>query len=682
MGKKTFLFIIIFSACFSGYGQEVNPANITIARDSFGVPHIFAATDAEVAYGLAWAHAEDDFRSIQEAIWPAKGLMGKALGKKGAAGDYAFRLLRCRQVTETRWHELSPAFIKLIEGYTQGVNDYAAAHPEEVVVKGTFPVTPKEYMATTVLALAIFNGGEKALVSIFNNRVPDPPVPDGKKGSNAFAIHGSKSTTGEAMLVVNAHQPNTGPQAFYEAHVCSEQGWNALGGLLAGGPTIFHGVNELLGWAHTVNYVDRLDVFKLTMHPKKKRRYEIDGEWKALEVEKVKLRIKGVPFSINRKVYWSVYGATMKNKQGFYSMRMGANMEIAALEQWYNMNKAKNFTEFYSALKQQALSMFNIMYADRYDTIFYINNALVPIRDSMHGYDWKTTLPGNTRKTLWTTFKPLEKLPQYINPRSGVLFNTNHSSFFASGKADNLSPELFAKEDGWETYHNNRSVRVYELLDSQKISFERLKQIKFDKQLPQQLAYPIQIDSMLQLSATQHPDIAYQINALQHWDRKAEIESKGAAVFILVYKLLEKTPPRRLTKAESIEVLNKVKQYQLTYFSREDVTLGDVQKLVRGNETHPMFGMPDVLTAEWGEKQPNGTIKITGGDGYILFARFRPNGLPYIESLNMYGASSNPNSPHFKDQVPLYLQQQTKVMTLDKKEILRRAKVVYSPGRQ
>ncbi|MCU0388610.1 MAG: penicillin acylase family protein [Chitinophagaceae bacterium] len=629
------VFTTILSIIWMLCKAQVNPANITIVRDSFGVPHIFAPTDPEVSYGLAWAHAEDDFKSLQEVVWPVKGLMGKALGKRGAAGDYAFRLLRCMQITEQRWHELSPAFIKLIEGYVQGVNDYAMAHPDEVILKRTFPVTPKEYIAATVFALSVFNGAEGALVRIFNNRVPDPPAPDGKKGSNAFAIHGNKTTSGEAMLVVNAHQPNTGPQAFYEAHVCSEEGWNALGGLLAGGPCIFHGVNEHLGWAHTVNYVDRFDVYKLTMHPTDPLLYEVDGEWKKLEVEKVKLKIKGIPFSVSRKAYWSIYGATMKNKQGAYSMRMGANMEIAAIEQWYMMNKAKNHTEFYHALSKQALSMFNIVYADKYDTIFYINNALVPYRDSLNGFNWKATLPGNTSKTLWTSFKPLEYLPQYVNPKSGVLFNTNHSSFFASGQEDNLKPEQYAKEDGWETYHNNRSVRVYELLGPEKISFDRLKEIKFDKQLPKQLAYPIQIDTMFLLDTLKHPEISYQINTFRNWDRNAIPDSRGAAVFLLIYRNLERTTPRQLTYQECVEVLKKVKEYQVKYFGREDITLGDLQRLVRGNESFPMYGIPDVLTAEWGEQQHDGTIKVTGGDGYVMFIRFPKEGLPQIESLNM-----------------------------------------------
>lgn len=659
---------------------QVNPGRVTIARDSFGVPHIFAPTDAEVAYGLAWAHAEDDFRSLQEVIWPAKGLMGKALGKQGAAGDYAFRLLRCRKVTDERWHELSPAFLLLIEGYVQGINDYAAKHSGEVVVKGAFPITAKEYISSSVLALAVFNGAEGALGRIFNNRVPDPPQPDGKKGSNAFAIHGSKSASGENMLVVNAHQPNTGPQAFYEAHVNSEEGWNALGGLLAGGPCILHGVNEHLGWAHTVNYVDRFDIFKLTMHPDKADTYQFDGDWKKLEVETVKLRIKGIPVKVKRKVYWSVYGATMKNKQGYYSIRMGGNMEIAALEQWYKMNKAKNYHEFYTALKQQALSMFNIVYADKYDTIFYINNALIPNRDSASGFDWKGTLPGNTSKTLWQGFKPLSALPQYVNPKSGVLFNTNHTSFAASGKEDNLNPGHFAKEDGWELYHNNRSLRAYELITGEKISYQQLKAIKYDKQLPVQLAYPIRIDTLFMLDASKHPEIAQQIQALKDWDKRAVPDSKGAAVFLLIYRKLQGTPPRMLRYYESLEVLKHVKQYQLTFFGREDIALGDLQKLKRGAKTYPLYGMPDVLSAQWGEQEKDGTIKVTGGDGYVMFIRFPKNGLPLIETMNMYGASSKPGSPHFDDQVPLYLKQQTKRMTLDKQDVLRMAKRVYHPG--
>src|SRR6188474_1819136 len=96
-----FIFFILPFAAFSQ--TTINPSVIDIVRDSFGVPHIFAKTDAEVAYGLAWAEAEDDFKSMQEVILPAKGLMAGVMGKKGAAGDYAFALFRCKEITEEKW---------------------------------------------------------------------------------------------------------------------------------------------------------------------------------------------------------------------------------------------------------------------------------------------------------------------------------------------------------------------------------------------------------------------------------------------------------------------------------------------------------------------------------------------------------------------------------------------------
>ncbi len=660
---------------------QFNTERIQIVRDSFGVPHIFAPTDPEVAYGLAWAHAEDDFGALQEIIWPAKGMMGKALGKNGAAGDFGFRLFRCREVTEEQWHTLSPAFVKLIDGYVAAINDYARTHPKEVVAKGTFPITPKDYVAASVFALTIFNGADRVLGQIFNNQVPQAPKPDGEKGSNAFAIHPKKTTTGDAFLVINAHQPNTGSQAFYEAHVQSEEGWNALGGLLAGGSSILHGVNEHLGWAHTVNYVDRVDVFQLTMHPKKKYWYKYDGEWVKLEKEKVRLKIKGIPIRIGRKAFWSKYGATMQNKQGMYSVKLGGNQRIGALDQWYQMNKATNFSEFYKVLQLQELSMFNIMYADRYDTIFYINNALVPIRDSATWLNWKGTLPGDTSLTNWSKFRPLEQLPQYINPASGFLFNVNHASFLATGKDDNLKEAAYPKSDGWENWHNNRSKRVYELMpDKEKISLEEMKAIKFDKQLPSELGFPVKIDSLFNIVANQYPELQDVITLYQNWDRKAIPESKGAAVFLLMYRYLQGKSPPTLTIKQGLDAFKHVQDYQLKYFGRTGITLGELQRLVRGKESFPMYGMPDVLSAEWGVQQPDGTIKVTGGDGYVAFVRFQKNGLPIIETVNMYGASSHPESPHFNDQIPLYLKQQTKSMTLDKAEVIKSAKRVYRPG--
>lgn len=682
--KKNFLLILSLLFFQPGFSQTtINPSKIEIVRDSFGVPHIFSETDAEVAYGLAWAEAEDDFASMQEVILPAKNLMARVQGKKGAAGDYAFALFRCREITEEKWNTLTPAFLKLIDGYVQGLNAYAKKHPEEILHKNIFPVTQKEYIASAVFALTIFNGADQALFRIFNNKEWLAPEVD-KKGSNSAAINANRTTTGEAFLLINAHQPNTGPQAFYEAHLCSEEGLNIIGGLLAGGPCILHGVNENLGWAHTVNYCDRLDEFQLEMNPNNPLQYKFDGQWIDLEVKTIKLKIKGIPINVKRKVYWSRYGATMKNEQGFFSIRLGANMKIGVLDQWYQMDKAKNFSEFYAAISRQELSMFNIMYADRYDTTFYVSNALMPIRDSAPSFNWRRTVPGNTSKTLWTDFRPEKDLPQYINPKSGFLFNTNHSPFLATAAADNLKPSLFAKTDGWEQYHLNRSIRFLELFPQQeKLSYEKFRQIKFDKQLPAVLQYSYKIDSMFLLNANEYPALASLITTFKNWDKRGDAESKGAAIFLLTYEYLKKKlqgqPPRPITKTEAIETFTYVNEYMQTHFGRTDLSLGDIQKLVRGDKDWPLGGFPDLLSPQWTEPYYNGRLRSVGGDGLIMFARFSKNELPKIETINMYGTSAKPGNKHFDDQVEMYLQQRTKTMTLDKATVYKNAERVYHP---
>ena len=678
--KFLFLFLPLISISLQA---QINPQKVTIARDRYGVPHIFAKTDPEVSYGLAWAHAEDDFESLQKVALPSKGLMGRVYGKDGVGADYAFALFRCREITEEKWTTLSPDFIRLIEGYVQGLNDYAQKHPEEVLHKDLFPISLKDYIASSVLALTVFNGGDRALSAIFSNRV-DPLIDFDKMGSNAIAIHPSRTNTGEAFLAINAHQPNEGPEAFYEAHVSSEENWNALGGLLAGGPCILHGVNENLGWAHTVNLCDRMDIYQLQMNPKNADQYLFDGQWVELEKKKIKLLIKGIPIPVTRDLLWSKYGATMKNDQGVFAIRLGANMEIRALEQWYRMNKAKNHTEFYNAISLQGLSMFNIMYADNRDTIFYINNALMPVRNPSAAFNWKKTLPGNTSKTLWTNFQSIGKLPQYVNPKSGYLFNTNHSSFLATAKEDNLLATAFPKESGWETNQNNRSVRLMQMIPQGKIDYETFKKIKFSRQLPESLQYMYGVDTMFLMKKNDYPQLDTLLQVLQTWDRKGEADSKGAAIFLLIYEnvsaAMRGKEPQQLTRAQCEKTLLEVQDYMRKHFGTVDLRLGDIQKLVRGDKEYPGPGLPDLLAPEWGVPWKDGKRRITGGDAYVALVRFPKSGLPIIETVNTYGASSKKGSPHFDDQVPLFLKQELKPMTLDKAKVMAEAKRIYHPG--
>ena len=84
----------------------------------------------------------------------------------------------------------------------------------------------------------------------------------------------------------------------------------------------------------------------------------------------------------------------------------------------------------------------------------------------------------------------------------------------------------------------------------------------------------------------------------------------------------------------------------------------------------------------YSRQQSNGTLKGYVGESYIQLVRFPKNGLPIIESVNAYGASSNIKSAHFYDQMEMFVNKQTKTMTLNKEKVLKDAKRVYYPGEE
>lgn len=685
-----FLLPIISLSSFAQTSSDpiIVPERISIVRDSFGVPHIFAPTDPEVAYGLAWAHAEDDFETIQTLILTAKGRLGTHLGKKGATVDYVFGLLNTRATVDSQIQQLDPKFIALLKGYLAGLHAYAQAHPQQVVNNHVFPVSIEEYLSAAVFSVAIFCGVDRTLPAILNNSMPELSGFKGE-GSNAFAIHSRKSASGENMLVINAHQPIEGATAFYEAHLQSEEGWNILGGLFPGAPLIFHGVNENLAWAHTVNLQDKIDVFQLQTDKSRPGQYKVDGEWLKLEKRVLRLKVKGIPVTVKRTVYSSIYGPTVKSPSGaWYSLRLPAIMDAAALQQWYAMNRARNFSEFYTALQQQHLAMFNIVYADKYDTIFYISNGKMPVRNPDIQFNWSSTVAGNTKASLWNNIKPLSQLPQYINPGAGYLYNTNHSPFLATDEAENLSPQNFDRNDGYELFHNNRSRRAKDLIDQlPKISYEDIKRIKFDRQLPDPILYPygFTADTLSLVDEKQYPHLVPLILAWKNWDHRAGTDSKGALIFSLAYSYVPEIMKGRardtLTMRQALEFYQRVYDYLMKHFNTIDLTLGDVQKLVRGSQYWPQAGIPDVLAAVGSEPWKNGLRRMNGGDAYIAFVRFPKDGsLPLIESVNTFGASNNPNSPHYSDQRSMYQSQQLKPMTLSKDDVIKKAERVYAPA--
>ena len=205
-----FIFFIVFSFNLQA---QVDTKNITIVRDKYGVPHIYGITDKEASYGLAWAHAEDDFSTIQKTFLPAKGLLGSYQGISGAVLDYAVELLRCREVAKREMKNLPEEGLQVIEGYLEGLNAYAKKYPKKILIKNSFPLSTHDYLTGLNLMLHLFSDTGDVLSQLLSGNIE--PIEDlndadnigGGIGSNAFAFNSNKTLDGKTYLNVNTHQP-------------------------------------------------------------------------------------------------------------------------------------------------------------------------------------------------------------------------------------------------------------------------------------------------------------------------------------------------------------------------------------------------------------------------------------------------------------------------------------------
>jgi len=680
---RLLLLLLLFTTTI--YSQ-INPENIDIVRDQFGIPHIFGKTDAEVAYGLAWANAEDDFNTIQEAYLAGNAMLSNYIGLKGAPADFITQFIGSKELIDEKIGEISNDYLKVISAYAQGLNSYAEKNPDKVLYKKLFPITPKMMMMYSQLQLFISNQGADWAGRILNNDTQDDYLDQNLTGSNVIAMNSNKTDNGETFLAINTHQPLEGPTSWYEVHLNSEEGTNIIGTLYPGTPHILIGVNENLGWSHTVNYPDKTDVFKLRMVDNKK--YIVDGEEYELEKLKAKIHIKilGIPIKINRKYFKSIYGPTLKNKLGYYSIRTPTFFNVRALEQWWRMGKSKNFTEFYNTLKMKQIPGFNIGYADKYDTIFYISNGIIPKR--AEGFNWKGIVPGDTKKTLWTDYYDIEDLPQVIQPKAGFIYDANHSPFKSTSAEENPKEEDYSERMGYETYDNNRSTRLIELIESyDKISYEDFKDIKYDNSFPTKFNYSFMDISVIEnLTIDPNNDLFEILDIIQKWNRKTDIYSQGAGVYgVLYYQLIRnyrneiQTNNNTVSEETLLSAMVDTNSYLIDNFGSINITLGDFQKLVRGDKELPIWGLPDVITAMSSRPYKDGKREVNQGESYIGLVRFNERG-PILESVISYGNSDNPNSDHYTDQMELYSKFKTKKMTFDKENIYREAKSIYNPN--
>lgn len=670
--------------------------DVEIIRDNFGVPHVYGKTNPDVAYGLAYAHCEDDFATIQESLITSRGLLATVQGVKGLPFDLLVRAFRVAEFVAAGYEaQLSPETRALCEAYSDGVNHYAALHPSEIVQPKVFPANGKDVVAGFTFRMPFFYMLHRELQKVVpfarkratrtaravtdNSYMSD----DVERGSNAFAVAPSRSADGYTRLAVNSHQPWDGPVAWYEARVHSDEGWDATGGLFPGTPVILHGHNRNLGWAHTVNMPDLCDLYKLEINPENRNQYKFDGAWRDFErtEARIRLRVAGsLLIPITRELRWSVHGPAVRTKDGTFAIRFVGYGEVRAVEQFFRMNLATNFDEFRDAMSMGATLAMNTVYADKTGNIWYLYNGRFPERTP--GYDWSDVVPGDTSKTLWTSYVPFDRIPQVFNPPSGYVMNCNSEPFQATQGEGNPDRAQFPDWMGINDVMTNRGLRIHELFGPDpSITRDEFYAYKFDRAYSRHSHVAELITRLNEQAPFDNPLLNEAVEVMNRWDYTAEPESTGAALAILAGEPIVRAMMFGRPLPDFAETLTNAAEFLKKHYGTLEVPWEKVNRIVRGDENLGLGGGPDTLNAVYGSKQSDGTIHGHSGDCFVLMVEWDPQGNVSSRSLHQYGsATTRPDSPHYADQVGLFVKRETKPVYFDKEELMKHAEAVYRPG--
>ena len=686
-----------------------------IVRDEFGVPHIYGATDADVAYGVAIAHAEDDFFTLQDVVAMSKGRYGAIAGADGAAVDYVYHLLDARGTAERHFRELPVDTQALFQAYAAGLNQYAREHPEEIKLARLFPVNGEDVAAGFALRQPFFFGLNSVIEPLVagEDLRPEhgPPIPgtegiaasaepimerepttasrramplpwgeDGAlSGSNAFAIAPQKSGDGVTRLVSNSHQPWRGGVAWYELVVESDEGWHFAGANFPGSPYPFLGHNENLGWTNTVNRADLTDVYKLVLD-ESGTRYRLDGEWRNLESNTVILPVRFGPLVLPvRKTVWrSVHGPVIKNDRGAFAIRYAGIDNLGALDEYYRLNKAETFEEWREILARMDVPSTNFVYADETGRIAMFYNAAIPQRRP--GANWRGILPGDDSSLIWQRTVDFDALPQLVDPASGWLFNANNSPYSAAGPGSDLSPEDFAPEMGIELTSTNRARRAARLMGAaETIDRETLERIKYDTVYDRVGYVDDLFDAIAALDLSGEPELARAQALLGAWAFDADGVGRADSLALLMIKDFMSAEYNSKPAPDVREHLREKVAHLKAHFGRIDPQMSELLRLRQGPGPYavdlPLDGGSDTLRASttW-DVDEDGRLSVRHGDSFLQFVEWAPGERVVSQSIQPFGAATTrPESPHYTDQAPLFVRHQLKPVHFWRADVLEHA---------
>jgi acyl-homoserine-lactone acylase len=623
-----------------------NQYNVSIDRDFWGIPYIKGKTDQDVAYGIGLVHAEDAYADLVELMPLYRGKNAIYNGLDSIDTDYLVRLLKIHsKVKDIGKQQLSQNILSMAQAYADGVNMYANKHPDKVDLS-IHPVTQDDVLAGSYIQHLFFAGLDRDLAQMTAQDETSIPT-----GSNAIAINSTKTDSNASYLLINSHQPLSGPVGWYELNIESESGWHGHGGNFPGSFLINVGFNKNIGWGATVNRPDVMDIFELTINPNNADQYLLDDKWESFEIEEAKLAFKLFGFlrwSTKQKFRYSKFGPVIEINGKYFALRHINQSSFNEIEGWYEISKTKNVYEFEKQLEKRKIPSFNFVTMDSDRNIGYFYNGRIPNRhDALKA---RKIIRSSSSKDIWDEKDLVNNLPKFINPSNGWIQSTNQNPFSVMGE-HSLKEKSMKKNVHFEQRLTNRSYVANELLSiNESVDLDKFIAIKFDNSYSKNSRQYKYLESIME----------YDTNlklALQKWNGKTDFNNTNAALGMCfmaqewISEMNSKpTPTYQAAKKECDSLFKEIQRNYTDPWSK-------INTISRGSRTYPIQGSVDTLRAVYGS--PNSDTKslnMSGGDGLFFIIAEEDSG-KVIYGMHNYGSSRNESSVHYSDQTFLFSQE-------------------------
>jgi acyl-homoserine-lactone acylase len=568
-------------------------------------------------------------------------------------------------------------------------------------------------------------------------------------GSNAIALGSEATQNGGGLLLGNPHQPWNGSGRWYEAHLTIPGEYDVAGASLQGLPWIGIGFTKDLAWSHTVDYATRFTLYELKLNPDNPLEYEYDGEWREITAETVSVKVKqpgGGLGEQQRTFYSSHYGMIVdlggvNPLLGGWPMFNGsllsirdANLDtgVRAALQWVRKAQASDIAGYADALKDIGNPVFHEFAADRHGEAFYGQLSAVPHLTSDQ-FDRcvvgvgallasATTnaiigLDGSTSDCEWgadddtpagTGLFGYEARPKIFT--RGYVANSNNSYWLSDANHPLTGFPIVMGWMGPEGKQQFLRTRINHLMVADRLAgTDTLSETPlFDMATLEGLMYAnrvygaeIALDDTLQICAdylrsppVDVPDadleaLAETCDVLEKWDRKVDLDSRGAQVFTEYWAAIRdrlgsafqnivdsdqfwqvdfdpadplNTPAgidlsvpdnRDIVIASLMQAYNRLTAAEVAL----DAPWGEVQFLERNNERVPIHGgagTMGVFGAISASLQQGGYKNPRAGNSYIQVVTWDESECPIADTILTHSQSVQPGSDHYSDQSKLY----------------------------